>query len=53
MQQENTVYRRAYLVIMLVIWLNAGCWAGEGKTQTAKYIDCVAELNKLGTGRKR
>jgi len=48
MRNRNGTYRRACVIAISAIWLNAAGWAAEGKAQTAKYVDYVAELNKLG-----
>jgi len=48
MRREKRPYRKACLIAIAAIWLNASVWAAEGKAQTAKYVDYVAELNKLG-----
>jgi hypothetical protein len=48
MRNENGTYRRACVIAISVIWLNTVGWAAEGKPQTAKYVNYVAELNKLG-----
>ena len=50
MRNKNGTYRRACVIAITAIWLNAAGWAAEGKAQTPKYVDYVAELNKLGTG---
>jgi hypothetical protein len=48
MRNKNGTYRRAFVIAISAIWLNAVGWAAEGKAQTAMYVDYVAELNKLG-----
>jgi hypothetical protein len=48
MRNKNGTYRRACVIAIAAILLNASVWAAEGKVQTAKYVDYVAELNKLG-----
>lgn len=48
MRRESRIYRRTCVVAIAAILLNAVSWAAEGKAQTAKYVDYVAELNKLG-----
>jgi hypothetical protein len=48
MERENRPCRTACIIAAVVISFNAVLREGEGKTQTTKYIDYVAELNKLG-----
>jgi len=48
MRNKNGTYRRACVIATAAIWLNAVGWTAEGKPQTAKYVDYVSELNKLG-----
>ena len=48
MRLEKRLYSRTCLIAIVAILLNAVSWAAEGKVQTAKYVDYVAELNKLG-----
>jgi hypothetical protein len=47
MKRENGEYGTV-CIVAVAVFLNAGVWAAEGKTQTTKYIDYVAELNRLG-----
>jgi hypothetical protein len=48
MRNRNGTYRRACVIAIAAILLNTSVWAVEGKAQTVKYVDYVAELNKLG-----
>jgi hypothetical protein len=48
MRNRNGTYRRACVIAIAAILLNISVWAVEGKAQTVKYVDYVAELNKLG-----
>jgi hypothetical protein len=48
MRNKNGTYWRAGVIAIAAVLFNASVWAAEGKVQTAKYVDYVAELNKLG-----